>query len=155
MGEAMYYCKLFYKTKWAAKDALPVVQDYFRQGAAAYEFWQTNRSQAPSKFWPEFEKQFPEVVRYLASAELRDGDCNNKLAGMLDFGSINDVESSFSLQGREIWYRAEVWHFANWGPMLMWICNHTEADSYGWVSDEYTEPFDLIRRERKIPEKSK
>ena len=145
MGEATYYCKIFYRSPEEAKAALPKVAAYLSEGSKAHDFWQANRSRKPEDFWPGFEKNFPEVSNYLRWCMIFGGDCNNSLAGMMSFGEEMDVVENLIAEGRVIKYSAEVWHFADWKPLFEFICKRTGGHSFKWLSDEWDRDFfDLL-----------
>jgi hypothetical protein len=153
MGEATYYCKIFFESERAAKVALPKVEKFFKQGIKAYNYWQKHRDSktTAAQFWIDIDKKFPEIGNYLRYAKLYGGDKNNKLAGQLDFGSMDDL-SNLGVNKSErdsewaIWYSAMVWHFADWNKIMEFIVKRYEAEEASWISDEYVNYFDLCRR---------
>jgi len=139
MGEATYYCKLKFKDEEQASINYPKIKEYFAEGMEASDFWQENRGKDEEQFWLEFEKNFPLIYRYVKEFH-PNADCNNGLSGALDFG---DEIEDLTLNENEVWYFAYVWHFADWEPLLDFICNMVGAE-YSWLSDEYAELFDLL-----------
>lgn len=157
MGEAIYYLKVRFKDTEEAKKALPLIKDFFVEGIKAENFWQKHRHGKPENFWRVFQKRFPLVYEYLDSTKLLNkNDCNNSLAGCLDFMNCsnkvaeNKVESYVLIHGTSILYSAEVWHLADWDPMCSFIEKKFGATASDWVSsDEMAEgsarnPFDTI-----------
>jgi hypothetical protein len=150
MGEAVYYCKIYFESERAARTALPKVKKFFRQGIKAHNYWQAHRDGTTpiSQFWLDIDKKFPEVSNYLKHDKLHGKDKNNELAGLLDFGSQDDLDRldvGKDDSGWAIWYSAMVWHFADWDPMLTFAQKQYGATRYSWVSDEYAELFDLCK----------
>jgi hypothetical protein len=155
MGEAVYYAKIKYKSPKAAKEALPVITELFHQGVDAANYWQNNRGEpgegfmgrrggkTQNNFWKEFENKFPMVADYLKFSKKFGGDKNNALAGQLDFGEHEDIEN-IRVDGEYVLYSAEVWHFANWDPLLNYVVKTTKAIKQSWLSDEYANIFDEL-----------
>jgi len=145
MGEATYYFKAKFSSVEKAEEAFPAVQAFLLEGAKAHDYWQDHRDMEKEhrvEFWTEFKAKFPIVTKYLNGHV--DGDCNNELAGQLDFGEPEDVENHLQVEGREIWYHATVWHFAVWGALASFLVTEFGALHMNHLSDEYIEPFDLL-----------
>jgi hypothetical protein len=150
MGEATYYCKIYFESERTAKSALPKVRRFFKQGIKAYDYWQAHRdgTTTAAQFWLDIDKKFPEVGNYLKHAGLYEDGKNNELSGKLDFGSLDDfdrLDVGKDDSGWAIWYSAMVWHFADWDPMLTFVQKQYGAERYSWISDEYAELFDLCK----------
>ena len=157
MGEATYYCKIFFDTPQEAQAALPKIKKFITEGIEAEDFWHSRRDDnyddnTRKIFWSDFEQKFPEVSNYLRATIIQDGeneatplfggDCNNRLAGLLDFGTPGDDEY-VDIDGNAICYAAYVWHFAAWDPWLDFVQKRYGAQRYSWVSDEDANYFDL------------
>jgi hypothetical protein len=146
MGTATYYLKANNGTPEKMKQ----IRKFFLEGCKAEEYWQTNRDHIDDgkrvSFWMPFKKQFPTVSKYLAFIKRLDGDCNNELAGVLDFGCKEDIQENFAFNAEreEIWYYAEVWHFADWDVLIRFLENEYGLKNVRWISDGYIEPFDLL-----------
>ena len=157
MGEATYYLKAWFKDQAAAKAALPGIKRLISEGIEAQDWWQQHRGMERegdrAQFWEQFEAKFPMTVKYLESFRagrcggkhsLLGGDCNNDLAGFLDFGGREDDVENVILEGIELRYSATVWHFAHWDPLVAFLELEFGAEETGWVSDEYLDPYDSI-----------
>ena len=138
MGSATYYLKAKFPKKITEKK-FQAIRNFFIEGSKAADYWQSNRGKTPDQFWPDFEKQFPEVTTYLKGLELFGKDCNNALAGQIDFGEQEDIEDNMTYEGNLLTYHAEVWHFAQWDPILKYLKGRYGAVQTGYVSDEYVE----------------
>jgi hypothetical protein len=155
MGEATYYCKIFFDSNQSAEQALPKIKAFLKQGVQAADFWHKYRDTTNhEKFWQDVDREFPEIGNYLRTAEVTSfhdkkvrpafgGDHDNDLAGLLDFGDESDIDR-MSVYGNIIRYSAYVWHFADWDPMLDFIKRRYGAERYTWLSDEYVDYFDLL-----------
>lgn len=157
MGEATYYVKARFKDQAAAEAALPGIKRFLSEGIEAQDWWQRNRGMEHdgqrAAFWDQFKAKFPMVVKYLESFHagcgggehcLVGGDCNNDLAGFLDFGGCEDDLDAVEVHGDELVYSATVWHFARWDPFVAFLESKFGATETGWVSDEYLDPYDSI-----------
>lgn len=154
MGEATYYAKIWFER--ISKDELEqkVVQlkELLKEGSKAEDYWQHNRNKTPEQFWPKFKEEFPNVTRYLDMINRVDADCNNALAGRLDFGDaeygdLDNVHYCFdSPDNCFISYYATVWHFADWDPLFRWLQDELGGIDFSWVSDEYVDIFDCVQR---------
>src|ERR1700726_983197 len=106
MGMAMYYLKARFASEKAACKALPRIQAFLEQGKKAEAWWQAHRDQKGKRkqqaFWRSFRRRFPQVQLYLGSR--RDCDCNNGLAGVLQFGDRHDPPPT--VIGEIVCYRA-------------------------------------------------
>jgi hypothetical protein len=149
MGEATYYLKAYFNSNDDAKRAMVQITPLIEQGIEAQDWWQDHRGMDESErpeFWKQFSERFPAVTEYLGETRSRNslvgGDCNNELAGELDFGSDSDIES-LMLNGSEIWYCGYVWHFADW-TRLADAFYRAGAVKVNWISDENMNPFDTI-----------
>lgn len=144
MGEARYYTKMLVPTEHVDE-----IIALWKEGHAAYEFWQAHRGESPRQFWAAFIPQFPRVWNYLESrvekAKLGirgnlELDCNNDLAGVLDFGEEPFPASRENLDNGKtlLEYSAIVWHFADW-TILQNYLEATYNAAMVWTSDEYTD----------------
>lgn len=145
MGEATYY----FKADNGNTEKLEKIKMFFLEGMKAEEYWQNNRDlETVGKreiFWEKFSKAFPLVTKYLDSLGLYDRDCNNDLAGHLDFGyDKHSVDDFYLNPDGEIGYYAIVWHFAEWDGLMRFLESEFEVTNARWISDEYLNPFDLL-----------
>jgi len=152
LGEATYYVK----AQNCTIEALENIKKFILEVSEAQDWWQDHRDMEVagkrSTFWTEFEKKFPLTSKYLKCVKgygsdtvLFGGDCNNDLAGHLDFGDAGDVENSLELDpDGEIRYSAEVWHFAQWDGFAKFLQSEYGLTNVRWISDEYMNPFDLL-----------
>jgi len=115
MGECVYAMVAAFP-KIVKDEQMSTIKSFFLEGARSQDYWQENRGKKPQEFWPEFKEKFPQVCEYLGRS---DGDCNNSLGltGHLDFGTEEDLERLVLTRGILLTYSAEVWHFADWGPL--------------------------------------
>jgi len=148
MNELTNYSKVAFKSVKEAKAKLEPIQSFYREGIKACNYWEGHRKKEPTEFWPEFKKQFPLVYKYLDLPKTKATvnnkcDCNNALAGRLDFGEEDTIEMMCA-NGNQIWYSATVWYFADWTPLMKFIEKEFGAVATGWVSDEDIDYFDLI-----------
>jgi hypothetical protein len=139
MGMATYYLKASFGSESEARLGLKTMRTLLGQGSRAHEFWQENRGSQPSEFWPEFQRKFPAVWGYL-DEKLRGGDCNNALAGELDFGSEEDARENLERRGLMLYYSAYVWHCASWDRLVAYAKSVCGAARAGWISEENVEP---------------
>lgn len=148
MGEATYYMKARFSSEEAAQAALPKLKAFIDEGLKAEEWWQDHRdwqredALGPAKFFEEFQTRFPQVYLYLKDQCGHDfKDCNNRLAGLLNFG---DEETDPYQEDDQIRFSGVVWHCADWTAYENWLRDVLGAVNAGWVSDEYIDPMDLI-----------
>ncbi len=144
MGEAFYYLKLQFETNDSAKEILPILQEFFKEGVDSYFFWQRNRKMEDDgrrkAFWKRFKLKFPLVCEYLG--DLVEGNCHG-MVGLLDFGdSERDVDNDMQVHQNEIWYNAWIWHCANWEPLINFLKYKFKALKGGWVSEKFFEPIE-------------
>jgi hypothetical protein len=146
MGEATYYTKILFKDEKTAEEKFSGIKEFFLEGTKAYEYWQANRGKKREDFWAEFTQKFPLTSEYLDSLSRKfiGEDNNNALAGILDFGDEDDVEDNLKLDGNEIRYHAEVWHFADWTGFMHYIKKKFNAKACKYISDEYVNPYDCL-----------
>lgn len=159
MGEAVYYMKVTFEKREWAEEVLPQLIELFREGYQACEWWQNNRRMTKEKFWPQFEEKFPQISEYLKRVRKQDlysddkdvkplfgGDCNNALAGNLDFAGGADDPDEWSLHPDRavMTYSSEVWHLADWEPIAEFIRRKFNPVRVTWISDEDVSPFELL-----------
>ena len=94
------------------------------------------------EFWPEFKKRFPLISRYIKET-FPETDNDDVLAALINFGEKTDIEN-LCFSDSEIWYSASVWCFAEWEPMLSFICEKVGA-KFLWVDADHIEPFDCLQ----------
>jgi hypothetical protein len=146
MGEATYY----FKADNGNLEKLTRIKAFFSEGMKAENYWQNNRDLETTghrlQFWETFVNAFPLVSKYLDSIGLYDRDCNNDLAGHLDFGydGEHDLENFYLTNTGEIGYSATVWHFADWNGLMNFLESEFGLTNTRWISDEYIDPFDLL-----------
>jgi hypothetical protein len=131
-----------FETSGKAAAAKPEIHAFWCEGCRAEDFWQENRGGDQVTFWREFEAKFPKITKYAKHVGLFGGDCNNALAGKLDFGAVEEL-ATMELHGAEIWFSTLVWHFADWTPMGVFLERMFDC-TFNWVSDEYVDPFNAI-----------
>lgn len=139
MGTAVYYMKVKFRDGEAMREKAEAVAAFLDEGKEAKDYWQSCRHWDPKYFWPEFREKFPTVYRYLETVGAAEGDCNNGLAGLLEFPE--NVENT---PDGEIWLSGEVWHFADWDPLKEFVVLRFGAVEAPWLSDEHISPFDLL-----------
>lgn len=134
MGECLYLLKAKFATHGKAQIAAKKLVKTLSELDEAYSFWQKNRGKTPAEFWSEFEAKFPlalEILKVTPGMEI-GGDCNNGLAGKLSYcGNDRQVE----VLGNEIKYSEEVWHFASWTGLEIWIKKVLKAKAVVWASE--------------------
>jgi len=151
MGEATYYMRIRFP-KGTLKKKLPEIQNFFKEGLKAGDWWQKNRGREDgASFWTDFEKEFPMVTEYVKTLESSKGvnqrpqpvwgnDHNNGLAGNLDFaGYESDIEQmgyEKTPHGDELIYSSMVWHFAEWGPLIDFVQKKWGGSKSAWQSEE-------------------
>lgn len=151
MGEATYYLKADNCTE----EALENIKKFIIEASEAQDYWQDHRDMEIAgkreKFWLEFGEKFPLVSKYLKQTKdgdtmLYGGDCNNNLAGYMDFGNTDDgeLEDNLELHDEELRYNAYVWHFADWNGFANFLKSEFGLTKVRWISDEYMNPFDVL-----------
>lgn len=141
MGEAMYYIKARF-SKELTRDQEEQLTNFIVEGQAAHDWWQDHRHCPDAgAFWKRFAEKFPHVTVYLG--DLVGGDCNNALAGVLDFGCEDDLEA-LEFDYLEFRYHCECWHFATWDRFTEYLKTRFAATSASWLSDEDMDPFDAL-----------
>lgn len=146
MGSATYYLKARFVNPEADLDLK--LRSFLKEGADAEEYWQSNRGmdkERRQEFWSGFEDRFPSVYQMLHMQKLAGGDCNNALAGKLDFGESESIEDNFDLQGQVLQFSAYVWHFADWDILCDFLKTEFGATAAEWLSDEYVCYFDMLQ----------
>ena len=137
MGECNYSIVANFKGRLSDKKK-QAIKEFFAEGIKAETYWQKNRGETPDRFWPGFTFRFPVVSEYLRTcAEINvGGECNNALAGLLDFGSSEeDLDNHMNFSSRQVTYEALVWHMANWGPLAKFMKVKFDAETV-WVGSE-------------------
>jgi len=150
MGEATYYLK----ANNCTEEALENIRKFILEACEAQDYWQDNRDMEVAgkrkEFWSKFGKKFPLTSKYLKQTKSYDnkilygGDCNNDLAGYLDFGDKEDAEDNLELYDEQLLYNAYVWHFANWDGFADFLKSEFGLTKVRWISDEYMNPFDVL-----------
>ena len=137
MGEATYTLEIHN----IEKSDLPKIEAFIKQGREAEDYWQQHREMERSgnrtSFWSEFKKKFPDVVEYLEPSGLVDGDCNNDLAGKLDFNDCGDEMNFVLFDDGVLQYSATVWHFATWDYFVDYLTKKYGGTNGKWWSDEW------------------
>jgi len=138
MGMATYYLKAAYETEQGAARAHEAFIELCRQGTEAASWWQDHRHEEPRTFWAAFTSRFPVVSECLVISGIQtEGDCNNTLAGKLNFPDIDGDEATMSTNDTVLYAQGYVWHFADWDILTTWLKVKTGAVAAGWLSDEY------------------
>jgi len=159
MGSCMYYLKV----RDCKQDVVESIREFILEGCEAEIWWQDHRDyerikddpeKTRAKFWDQFTIKFPIISKYLKFIGKYGGDCNNALAGCIDFGTDEDVEDHLDFtEGDEdkngvvhgeLRYSAEVWHFADWGGFAEFLENEFGVRDARWISEEDMNPYDLI-----------
>jgi hypothetical protein len=146
MGEATYYMK----ANECDYAKMTKIQEFFKEGRLTEDWWQGHRGYEDNKspemnreaFWKIFTDKFPLVTKYLKFIELYGGDCNNSLAGYLEFGRDWEIDENFELEDNELRYHALVWHFADWDGLMKYLMKEFGVTNARYISDEYYDPFD-------------
>ena len=137
MGEATYTLEI----RNIKKSDLPKIEAFIKQGRDAENYWQEHREMERSgnraAFWSEFKKKFPDIVEYLEPTGLVDGDCNNDLAGQIDFDDCNGEMNFVLFDDGVFQYSAMVWHFSNWDHFLNYLTKKYGGTNGKWWSDEW------------------
>lgn len=144
MGEATYYLKAEFPEGKLGVALLHGIEEFFAEGKRAEDYWQSNRNLEPSKFWPEFQRQFPIVTDMIA--KFVGKEANHALAGELSFGY---QDRNIYREGNTLFVRAMVWHLADWDRLAAFLKTRFGAERVGWWSDEYvtSDLFGLVRTE--------
>lgn len=141
MGEARYYLKALFPED-ISEELEEQITEFIMEGQAANDWWQAHRGcPEPQRFWDRFTVKFPVVTEYLG--DLVGGDCNNELAGMLDFGNKNELED-IEIFGYELLYSCTCWHFASWNTFAAFLEQKFGAYRVNWLSDEYLDPYSCL-----------
>ena len=148
MGEAQYYLKA---EGCDTPEKLDSINAFIAEGQKAEDWWQNHRlcegtkPESPLKdrgeFWVQFKARFPTVYEMLEGIHLAEGDCNNALAGKIDFGA--EDERARGADGT-LYFDALVWHFADWNVLANFLEKKFELTEVRWLSDEYTDIYDLL-----------
>ena len=140
MGEANYRLVARFPSKDKTDKAMDKIYNLFMENSDAYAYWQDNRGKSKKEFWPKFKSEFPATTEYLITIGKVDGDCNNGLSGILDFGQYQDEEElDHYLNANDDtieFYGESVWHFSDWEPLAKYI-RTLGASKIVWNSDEY------------------
>lgn len=153
MGEAVYYLK----ARNCTPEALENIRTFLLEAAEAEDWWQEHRDMERHNerdaFWSEFKQKFPLTSKYLHTVKaygrdtmLFGGDCDNDLAGYIDFGNDEAIEDDldFDEVDGELRYNAMVWHFAQWDGFAKFLKTEYGLKDVRWISDEYMNPFDVL-----------
>ena len=136
MGESVYYFKAKFATQKAAKEAMPKIEAFLKEGKWAEDWWQDHRGSNPKTFWPAFEKEFPQVTAYLKRANLFGDDCNNALSGVLDMAE-HENELGLSRDGAVLSYASgEIWHGSTWKYLHDYLCKNFPIVKFVWDTEE-------------------
>lgn len=149
MGEANYYLKARFKDDAAAAEALPKIKAFIAEGIRAGDWWQAHRDLERDgrrhEFWNSFATEFPLVYKYLGMFRAADGDCNNALAGLLDFGASEDYVEDVNQDGAVLSYGSgSIWHFTDWSHFMDFLQSEFGAVKTTYCSDEYMDPMDVL-----------
>ena len=144
MGSCYYYMK----GNNCDESKFKKIVEFLHEGSKSEDWWQDHRDYERAgkrvEFWNEFKQNFPMVYKYLTMVGLNDKDCDNELAGMIDFGDEEDVDHNVNLDGNEFKYCAYVWHFANWDGLCQFISGEFRMYNVRCVSEEDINPYDCI-----------
>lgn len=150
MGESIYYLK----AENCVPEALEKIRLFIIEASEAQDYWQKHRDMEVAgkrdEFWKGFKEKFPITSKYLRQTKNYDdkklygGDCNNDLAGYLDFGDKEDMEYNLKVCDGEMLYNAYVWHFANWDGFAKFLQSEYGLTNVRWINEEYMNPFDML-----------
>jgi len=147
MGEAIYYMKAKWPSAKAANEVAPKVEEFLIRMAEAENRWQETRNggtEAEASRRVEFPDVYSALHLEIPTKGIFAGDYSNYCAGILSSPYGKDCYD-FEVEGDEIRFCGEVWHFADWGPLANALKETFGAISAGWLSDEYeVDYYDLI-----------
>lgn len=136
MGSCYYFIKARFDN---AEQSLPKLRSFFEEGIKAEGWWQQHRGMERegkrAEFWQGFKTEFPQIYDYLTRTKLADGDCNNQLAGQLDFGREDELDNLRMEEG-VISHTTECWHFADWDPLADYLKQKFGATHVAWINEE-------------------
>lgn len=99
MGSATYYLKAKFRSHEDLKAVFPDIKQFLIEGARAEDWWRQHRSMenrgTRKEFWDQFKIEFPRIYEFLQYTGHADGDCNNDLANVMNFGSDWGIDQSF------------------------------------------------------------
>lgn len=169
MGSARYYLKAEFPGIDTFARAIPEIRAFLMESVDAYDWWQEHRDLEydgkRDEFRTAFKAEFPSVYDYLQLAGHADGDCNNDLSGLLDFGGADDIAMYFDdldipppcitvsvgtntlivkPKPVEFLYDAEVWHGSNWDYFCTYLMKKFGATRANWISEEDVNPYNLL-----------
>jgi len=154
MGEATYYLKARFAS---AEDAERVFEDFKTALARLYDLnerWQAMRDKRElacaqrrvllSREFRDLEGMVPwgAIDEHCRSFASGDAPMNCCAGEMPDIGGDPQVE----VNGDEIWLSDMVWHSTSWDGVAHWL-RQRGATGVGWISDEYTSPWDAVALE--------
>jgi len=143
MSTDIFYFKFRFGNAEKFSFQLEELKKFINEGYKAYEFWQDNRDKfkdLPRRFWEKFEIQFPQIKEFLESIGKFGGDCNNTLAGILEFPTpeasekINDQKLVFSIVD-------ELWGHGSPALWAKYIAEKLNIKSEVLTEDELAERF--------------
>ena len=120
---------------------MEAINDFIKEGQRAEDWWQENRGSDQGEFWPKFKEFFPLVYEMLDDIQLAGKDCNNALAGTIDFGSESEQAGC---DAGTLYFDALVWHFADWNILAHFLEKKFGLTNARWLSDEYVDEYDLL-----------
>src|SRR5574343_754026 len=131
MGEAYYYAKIGFRTHEEAELALPKFHEFIQQNMEVH-----NQGDDPENC-SDFAEKYPLIAKFFEQCGCNETqDIGDQRRG--DNGNV--VEN-------EIWYSAEVWHFADWQQTFLFIAKELGAIKLGWISEEDVSLFDCAELE--------
>ena len=135
MGECYFYMKAQFPSEKILTKVYPKIIAFLKEGQQAQEWWQEHRNNKPAKFWKPFQTNFPIVSQYLIQANLFGKDCNNDLAGNLEFG-YEGMDKNADKTTNEFHWSAEVWHMGSWEHFPKFFQTQFGASKVVWGSEE-------------------
>lgn len=144
MGSCNYYIKAYFSYVEDADEAYDGIREFIKEGINAGDWWQEHRDcKNCDEFWKHFVTKFPNIAKTIP--DKIGGDCDNALAGVLNYGNyVEDVEYNYQKDREVIRYTAYVWHFSNWDRFAHALRTQFGASQVTWISEEYLDPFDTI-----------
>ena len=143
MGEARYYLKAKIPNLSSKRDE---IKEFFVEVYRAEEYFHENTGTVRESFWAEFAKMFPATCDLLKDVvyngkHVLGGDIS-VLYGLLCYSDTMsmDTDPLIDCAGDQLKYSAEVWHFADWDPIVPYLKRRWGATRAGWLSDEWVDP---------------
>lgn len=161
MGMCLYAIKARFPND-QLKKVFPQIVEFWKQGDAAFNWYQENRSRCGENpklisfrakkeaYWAEFGAHFPLVAEMLKGVK-DDGHVNGKLykqvpvltidpdnalSGHIEFGADKDPWERLSCEGNILYFQDEMWHFGDLTPLAKYLQKKFGALKVRWISEE-------------------